>query len=87
MQQPLTESQRTGQPSLLTCCQLLEEPWDSSLGSPSSVEWRLSILESRSSSKYSRIDFTKTNEAHGLKEKQKEKKSNFSSLNFFTYVV
>ena len=37
MQQPLTESPRTGQPSLWTCCQQLEEPWDSSLGSPSYV--------------------------------------------------
>ena len=40
MQQLLTELQRTGQPSLWTCCQQSEEPWDSSLGSPSSVEWR-----------------------------------------------
>ena len=33
----LTELQRTEQPSLWTCCQLLEEQWDSSLGSLLSV--------------------------------------------------
>ena len=51
MQQHLTESPRTEQPSLWTCCQQLEEPWASSLGSPSSVEWRLHILLPRSSIK------------------------------------
>ena len=40
----LTESLKTGQPSSWTCCQQLEAPWDFSLGSPSSVEWRLSTL-------------------------------------------
>ena len=53
MQQPLTESPRTGQPSLWTCCQPLEEPWDFSLGSPSSVQWRLSTLDLRLSEKCS----------------------------------
>ena len=47
MQPPLTESQRTEQPSLWTCCQLLEEPWDFSLDSQSSVEWRFCTLLSR----------------------------------------
>ena len=56
MQRHLTESPRIEQPSLWTSCQLLEAPWDSSLGSLSSVEWRLYILESRSSSKSLRID-------------------------------
>ena len=79
MQQPLTELPRTEQPSLLTCCQLLEKQWDSSLGSPSSVDLRLSILESRSSSKYSRIDLTKTNEAY-----EKMKKSTLRLLYVFT---
>ena len=59
MQQSLTKSPRTEQPSLWTCCQLLEAPWDSSLGSPSSVEWRLPTLQSRSSSKYSKTVLTK----------------------------
>ena len=51
MQQHLTESLWTGQLSLWTSCQLLEEPWDSSLGSPSSVESRFSTFLSRSSFK------------------------------------
>ena len=59
MQQHLTELPRTEQPSLWTCCQLLEAPWAFLLGSPSSVEWRLSTLESRSSSKCSRTDKNK----------------------------
>ena len=42
--QHLTESPRTEQQSLLTCCQPLEAPWDCSLASPSSVEWKLSIF-------------------------------------------
>ena len=52
MQQPLTESPRTGPQSLLTCCQLLGELWDFSLGFPSSVASRLFTLESRLSEKY-----------------------------------
>ena len=59
MPQHLTKLQRTEQQSLWTCCQQLEEPWDSSLGFLSSVEWRLSTLLSRSSSKSSGTDSTK----------------------------
>ena len=36
--QHLTESPRTEQQSLWTCCQQLEAPWDFSLDSPSSVQ-------------------------------------------------
>ena len=65
MQQPLTESPRIEQPSLWTCCQLLEEPWDFSLGSPSSVEWRLCTFRLSSSFKlwkniWAEIPLTKT---------------------------
>ena len=70
IQQPLTESPRTEQLSLWTCFRQLGEPWDSSLGSPSSVEWRWSILHPRSSSKYSEIDSTKTNKASCLEMKK-----------------
>ena len=42
--QQSTRSPRTEQQSLWTCCQQLEAPWDFSLGSPSSVEWRFFTL-------------------------------------------
>ena len=41
----LIELPRTEQQSLWTCCQQLEEPWDYSLGSQSSVGWRFSTLQ------------------------------------------
>ena len=84
MQTHLTELQRTEQQSLLTCCQLLEGPWDFSLGSPSSVVWRLSILESRSSSKSSRINLTKSIKAHCL---GKIILCNFNSICFHLYFL
>ena len=86
MQQPLTESQRTGQPSLLTCCQLLEEPWDSSLGSPLSVEWRLSTLELRSSLNYSELEITKTNEEHVKEMEDFHLNFRLLTLGVFTYL-
>ena len=67
MHQHLTKSQKTERPNLWTCCQLLEAPWDFSLGSPSSVEWRLSNWNKNVFKKY--ILLFKLGKTHQKNEK------------------